>query len=414
MLRRHFVSVVLWGLAAVTFAQNSLVWKAEEKFEEQKYSEALALLEEAIANPKTTRLALAYNLAAKSYAQTFNPELMKAAQGQPFDTMLFVTSVDKAITYFTKSFEHDMMPNEKGKVKAEFEAENRSMIAASLSYYNYAAQFLFRNNDLDGAVEMFTKYLDMPRNPVFSEAQTDSIIKANQEAYNQTAFNIAMIRYQQKNWDDVLKYTDMVLEDTAYQHDAYVMKMQAFLEKKDTAQWVECAKDAVMRLEDASSTAQTLIYYYVSKNLNAEAQEMANKMVADYPDNKNAWYIKGCVDLNVLHEYEASRADFAKTLAIDPNHYEANMNYGISFVNEVISRRDKGEYVTDKSRVKEFNESIEKMREFYRQSLPYFEKARELAPDRIREWGPNLQNVYQNLLMEDKANEVKALLEAGN
>ena len=133
-------------------------------------------------------------------------------------------------------------------------------------------------------------------------------------------------------------------------------------------------------------------------------------MVADIPKNKKAWYMKGCVDLNLVKDFETARADFAKTLAIDPNHYESNMNTGVSFINEVISRRDKGEFVTDRTRVKEYNASIEKMREYYKKALPYFEKARMLAPDRIKEWGPNLQNVYSNLEMKDKVEEIKALM----
>lgn len=396
-------------VASSSYAQKW--WNAEEKFDEGKYTEAAAIMDKVLTQEhKDTEWAKLYNLAANIQIHLYNPELVKAAQGQPFDTTLFVSGLDKAVTYFTKSHEYDVKPNAKGKVKAKFIDDNHTRMKDMLKHYNFAAQFLLMNKDMDGAVTMFRKYIEMPDNPVFSKAETDSIRKADHEGYAQTAFNIAMIRFEQKNWKEVLDNVDLVLNDTAYMHDAYVMKMQALLETKDTAQWVLCAQEAVSHLEDAASIAQSLLYYYVEKNLVKDAQDMANKMVADFPNNKNAWYMKGCVDLNLVKDFETARADFAKTLAIDPNHYESNMNTGVSFINEVISRRDKGEFVTDRTRVKEYNASIEKMREYYKKALPYFEKARMLAPDRIKEWGPSLQNVYSNLEMKDKVEEIKALM----
>lgn len=396
-------------VASSSYAQKW--WNAEEKFDEGKYTEAAAIMDKVLTQEhKDTEWAKLYNLAANIQIHLYNPELVKAAQGQPFDTTLFVSGLDKAVTYFTKSHEYDVKPNAKGKVKAKFIDDNHTRMKDMLKHYNFAAQFLLMNKDMDGAVTMFRKYIEMPDNPVFSKEEIDSIRKADHEGYAQTAFNIAMIRFEQKNWKEVLDNVDLVLNDTAYMHDAYVMKMQALLETKDTAQWVLCAQEAVSHLEDAASIAQSLLYYYVEKNLVKDAQDMANKMVADFPNNKNAWYMKGCVDLNLVKDFETARADFAKTLAIDPNHYESNMNTGVSFINEVISRRDKGEFVTDRTRVKEYNASIEKMREYYKKALPYFEKARMLAPDRIKEWGPNLQNVYSNLEMKDKVEEIKALM----
>lgn len=409
-MKKYFVTLALFGTACVTFAQNSNIWKAEENYEEGKYAEALAKVDLAVTNPKTTELARGYNIGANSQAHLLAPELLKASQGQPFDTAMFVSGVDKAISYYTKSHENDVKPDKKGRVKPKFQANNFKMIRDMLPYYNYSAQFLYMNKNLDGAAEMFTKYIAMPDNPIFSKEQADSIRKANARDYAQAASNVAMIRFDQKRWKDVLAVVDQVLADSAYMHDAYVMKMQALLQTKDTANWVLCAQNAVADLEDGASIAQSLLYYYVEKNQVKEAQDMAAKMVADNPDNKNAWYMKGCVDLNLVKDFETARADFQKTLAIDPNHYEANMNTGVTYVNEVIARRDKGEFCTDRTKVKEFNESIEKMRVFYKNALPFFEKARMLAPEKVREWGPALQNAYTNLEMKDKAEEVKALL----
>lgn len=56
-----------------------------------------------------------YNMAAELQAQIFNPELMKAAQGVPFDTTLFVTTLDKMVDYYTKSHEADITPDKRAR-----------------------------------------------------------------------------------------------------------------------------------------------------------------------------------------------------------------------------------------------------------------------------------------------------------
>lgn len=408
-MKKYFVTLALFGTACVTFAQNSNIWKAEENYEEGKYAEALAKVDLAVTNPKTTELARGYNIGANSQAHLLAPELLKASQGQPFDTAMFVSGVDKAISYYTKSHENDVKPDKKGRVKPKFQANNFKMIRDMLPYYNYSAQFLYMNKNLDGAAEMFTKYIAMPDNPIFSKEQADSIRKANARDYAQAANNVAMIRFDQKRWKDVLAVVDQVLADSAYMHDAYVMKMQALLQTKDTANWVLCAQNAVADLEDGASIAQSLLYYYVEKNQVKEAQDMAAKMVADNPDNKNAWYMKGCVDLNLVKDFETARR-----LPEDAGHRSEPLRGQHEHRRHL---RQRGHRTPRQGRVlhgphegqgvqREHRENARILQE--RTSL--LRKARMLAPEKVREWGPALQNAYTNLEMKDKAEEVKALL----
>ena len=50
------------------------------------------------------------------------------------------------------------------------------------------------------------------------------------------------------------------------------------------------------------------------------------------------------------------------------------------------------------------------MSEVFRQSLPFFEKAHEMAPEE-RSYIQTLKGLYYRFGMEDKENEMKALLE---
>ena len=46
---------------------------------------------------------------------------------------------------------------------------------------------------------------------------------------------------------------------------------------------------------------------------------------------------------------------------------------------------------------------------YYKEALPYYEKLRELAPEKKELWLNGLSNCYYNLNMEDKLKEIEAL-----
>lgn len=412
-MKKLILTAALSGLCAFAFAQNSAIYKAQSLQEKGEIKAAADLLDEALKNPKTTKFAQMYNMAAELQAQIFNPELMKAAQGVPFDTTLFVTTLDKMVDYYTKSHEADITPDKKGKVKSKYVQANHDRMMAILDYYNYAAVFMNQSGKADKSMEYFEKYLNLPKNPIFSEHETDSIYASKRSAYSQTAFNLALLNFNAKSWDKAIEYADVALEDTLGTRDLYIIKMQSYLAKNDSTTWLKTLTDAVKRTED-EGFMQNLLYYYVVHNDIQGATAMADELVAANPNNKGPWYMKGCVELNLLKDYAASRTSFEKALAIDPNYIDANVNMAYTYMNEVVSRRNKGEFKLDRTNVKQFNEEFEKIKVYYEKALPYFEKVRELAPDQPRLWASALQQIYTNLQQPDKAKEMDAYIESSN
>ena len=110
-------------------------------------------------------------------------------------------------------------------------------------------------------------------------------------------------------------------------------------------------------------------------------------------------------------DYTKAREYLQKALDIDPNFADANYNMGVSYVNELISKKD--QFVTD-PRKPQYKTDVEKVKEYYRKALVYFEKTRELAPNQPQIWGLSLKNIYYNLQMKDKEKEIdKVLADSG-
>ena len=140
-MKKIFSLAIFALFATAGMAQSA---KAQLKMDEGKFTEALQIVKDAIADndaavkdvtekaqakgkpvvldKQNQKYAALYNQGATCYAQIFNPELMKAANQQPLDTMLFVQSLDNMINYYTKSYTYDNMPDAKGKVKPKFNA----------------------------------------------------------------------------------------------------------------------------------------------------------------------------------------------------------------------------------------------------------------------------------------------------
>lgn len=437
-MKKIFSLAIFALFATAGMAQSA---KAQLKMDEGKFTEALQIVKDAIADndaavkdvtekaqakgkpvvldKQNQKYAALYNQGATCYAQIFNPELMKAANQQPLDTMLFVQSLDNMINYYTKSYTYDNMPDAKGKVKPKFNADNQRFLESCLDYYFYSAIFLNELGDKAGASEQFKKHMMLPENPALA-SKKDSILAAKKDNYEQCAYYNTLINYELKKWDDIIATVDKGLTNKEYNHDLYLIKAEAVLQTtKDTTAYMEVLKDAIAHVEKNQSFAESLLSIYYDRKDADGAEAMVNDLLAKNPESVSAWYIKGCIYLNLKQGYEGARECFAKVLAQDPEHLLANANMAYAWMNDVATRRMNGEYkyidqktVTGEKAKKAYEEELAKVRSFYEQARPHMEKVRDLAPDRAKVWAPALQQIYSNLGMEAEAKAMDEVMEA--
>ena len=250
--------------------------------------------------------------------------------------------------------------------------------------------------------------------------------------YAQALYYRAMLANDMKDYDGVLsnvdaafKYDKKVLEEAKVSvRDLYLLRMQTYLDgKKDTTAYVNALKDAIEHLDDNAGLLENLISVYYQNNDIKSAEATANDLLKNAPEKASSWYIRGCVDLNLKKDYAAAREAFAKTLAIDPNHVEANANMAYAYINDVITKKMNGKYkyagsnlskVKGNAAIALYNKELKDIQGYYSKALPYMEKVRQLAPDRVKLWAPTLQQIYQNLLRKAEAKQMDDLLDAAN
>ena len=120
-MKKTLFTLAAIAAAIVSYAQDGQIYKAQEQINEGKFMEARETIKAVLENPKTKKLAYAYNVAGQTELRLLSIEADKYTAREPIDTALFISSMDNAVKFFTKSYELDHAPDAKGKVKPRFD-----------------------------------------------------------------------------------------------------------------------------------------------------------------------------------------------------------------------------------------------------------------------------------------------------
>lgn len=397
--------------AIVSYAQDGQIYKAQEQINENKFMEARETIQGVLTNPKTKKLAYAYNVAGQVELRLINEQVNKMQQNADVDTALFISSMDNAVEYLTKSYEIDHAPDAKGRVKPRFDYGtkkneydigehngNIEWMKKIVGYYLISAQLCYNKGDNDGAYKYYMKHLELPKSPLFTKAETDSIYKADKN-YPKVGYFATILAFKDKDYDRVLKTVDYAIqsEDETTREDGYHMKTTSLLHKGDTAQWLTTLKDAMENTTNVNYP-QIILKYYYDKHQQAEAMKIADEFIQKAPQNKMAHYIKGVVLMDQTKDKEAL-ASFNKALEIDPGFVDAIANVGVVNFNEIRVLNQKA---TTNNRDPQYKAQQQELKDKLTTTRTYFAKVQELAPDRSDLWQSKLDNIDELISVVEK------------
>lgn len=407
----------------------------------QKALEGVNTLNKALksGNLPDKKLYEAYYASDVLATHVLNPELQKAAQSQPFDTLLFAKSVSTVADACVGQLKY-------GNPKDEMQKVNISSVQAKLprilEFIAYSCSFSLANKDLAATCASFDQYCTFPER--IAEAETNPAYKMksqlNPTLKAQLAFNIYYTAFTQKDVETMGKYYEEAAKFDDAESHAFVLqsRTQVYLQNGDTLKWVEATRANIFA--DPSSEAnenaiQNLLAYYQRSKGVAEMAKFADEVLAAAPESKIANYGKG-YSLFAQEKFEEALEYYKKTVEIDPNYLEGYYQCGtcLSNIGAANNRRinddaDKGKY-TKTTKIKFTNNMTEaqeraanaamaaanketqaamdkdinaKVVPYYRDAIPYFEKVRELTPDKPERWAYELRQCYY--VIKDKAKQ---------
>ncbi|MBR6065897.1 MAG: hypothetical protein IKP57_05700 [Paludibacteraceae bacterium] len=411
-MRKTLILAALVLISAGCFAQKNPATKKAKSYmlsESPDFGAARASIAEALEQEPTAETYYWAGMIGYKEVMLQNYNQM---MGQSADVAVSGAAAEESYEYWLKADELAQVPvlNKKG-VEVPTDPKMRGKIAKMMLEY-YKNQELVKygvhlneSRDYAGAFKAFKMHVEMPDLPMMQDPKIQKEMPRD-TTYIQYKYYAAIFAVQSEMHEDAIALLEQ-LKDGEYEAiSTNQFLYQEYVNVKDTVKFLETLQNAVVRFPQEPWFLQNLINYYIFTGQEQTAIDYLAKAIEREPNVAQYHLIKGNLDEN-QGNYEAALADFDAALAIDPKMADAMAGKGRVYYNQAVKLNEAAANIMDN---KEYKKALDEMNEVFRQSLPFFEKAHEMAPEE-RSYIQTLKGLYYRFGMEDKENEMKALLE---
>ena len=398
-MKKFMMMAIMLVASATAFAGDSDALKAILKA--KTYAEAETLLNSSLASlASDAEKAKAYNKLVDLAYEAFMTQSTIETENQlnkqmgkeekPVDVQLMAEMAYNALAAAQECDKYDQMPNEKGKVAPKFAEKNAQRL-----WTNIRNQLVNSGQDALQAKDnaLARKYWQMftlsDAFPFFKNCDRE----AQKPFFGQIARIAAIFAYQDKDMDMANKLADIAMKDPEEYENAINLKM-------------EIMGDGLTTKEDSVNYINNLKTLYAEHKTNGIMEKLYNM-------------------LSATGEKAAAEKILDDALAADPNNFVALADKGMGLLND--NPAEASNYLKKAYDIKSDNallatylatslsmqaQNIEdpaKKKELYKEAIVYFDKAKELDPERLQaNWGYNRYNAYYNYYGEDAAETKQA------
>jgi tetratricopeptide (TPR) repeat protein len=399
LMKKFMMMAIMLVASATAFAGDSDALKAILKA--KTYAEAETLLNSSLASlASDAEKAKAYNKLVDLAYEAFMTQSTIETENQlnkqmgkeekPVDVQLMAEMAYNALAAAQECDKYDQMPNEKGKVAPKFAEKNAQRL-----WTNIRNQLVNSGQDALQAKDnaLARKYWQMftlsDAFPFFKNCDRE----AQKPFFGQVARFAAIFAYQDKDMDMANKLADIAMKDPEEYENAINLKM-------------EIMGDGLTTKEDSVNYINNLKTLYAEHKTNGIMEKLYNM-------------------LSATGEKAAAEKILDDALAADPNNFVALADKGMGLLND--NPAEASNYLKKAYDIKSDNallatylatslsmqaQNIEdpaKKKELYKEAIVYFDKAKELDPERLQaNWGYNRYNAYYNYYGEDAAETKQA------
>ena len=396
-------------ISAGCFAQKANVKKAKNLAlqETPDFSGARAAINEALTNEETKDLADTWYTAGLIGYQELTKENEKTYLGQARDEKRAGEAVVESFDYWMKAADlaGQKVLDKKGNEVLADKKTYALLQKKVLEYYKNQELvkygiYLNDQRDFATAYGVFQRHLSIPE---LSLMQNEKLQKEmpKDSIYDQYKYYTAIFAIQAEMHPEAIAVLEEMKDGNYEAITVNQFLYQEYVNVQDTANYVRVLQNAVVRFPQEPWFLQNLINHYIFSGQEQEAINYLDQAIAREPNVAQYHLIKGNLNENQKN-YEAALADFDRALAIDPTMADAEAGKGRVYYNQAVKMNEDAALIAD---AKEYKKALEEMNAMFRQSMPFFEKAHELAPDN-RDYMITLRGLYYRFDMTDKYNAI--------
>ena len=407
-MRKSFILAALVLMSAGCFAQKANLKKAKNYAmqETPDFAAARAAIAEAMENEETKNLAETYYIAGLIGYQEVTTENYNQMMGKGSDQAKAGRAVEESYGYWLKADEIAMIPTLDKKGREVVDQKTRNNIVKKMTEY-YKNQelvkygiYLNEQRDFVGAYSAFKKHIDIPELAMMQNEKQQKEMPRD-TTYEQYKYYAAIFAVQAEMHEEAIELLEQMKNGEYEAISVNQFLYQEYVAVKDTAKFVETLQNAIARFPQEPWFLQNLINYYIFSGQEQTAIDYLAQAIEREPNVAQYHLIKGNLDENQGH-YEDALKDFDNALAIDGTLADAMAGKGRVWYNQAVKLNEAAAMITDN---KEYKKALDEMNEVFRKSLPYFEKAHEMAPEE-RSYMQTLKGLYYRFGMDDKYNKI--------
>ena len=408
-MKKTLIMAALVLISAGCFAQKANVKKAKNLAlqETPDFSGARAAINEALTNEETKDLADTWYTAGLIGYQELTKENEKTYLGQARDEKRAGEAVVESFDYWMKAADlaGQKVLDKKGNEVLADKKTYALLQKKVLEYYKNQELvkygiYLNDQRDFATAYGVFQRHLSIPE---LSLMQNEKLQKEmpKDSIYDQYKYYTAIFAIQAEMHPEAIAVLEEMKDGNYEAITVNQFLYQEYVNVQDTANYVRVLQDAVVRFPQEPWFLQNLINHYIFSGQEQEAINYLEQAIAREPNVAQYHLIKGNLNENQKN-YDAALADFDRALAIDPTMADAEAGKGRVYYNQAVKMNEDAALIAD---AKEYKKALEEMNAMFRQSMPFFEKAHELAPDN-RDYMITLRGLYYRFDMTDKYNAI--------
>ena len=408
-MKKTLVLAALVLISAGCFAQKANVKKAKNLAlqESPDFSGARAAINEALQNDETKDLADTWYTAGLIGYQELSKENEKTYLGQARDEKRAGEAVVESFDYWMQAanLAGQKVLDKKGNEVLADKKTYALLQKKVLEYYKNQELvkygiYLNDQRDFATAYNVFQRHLSIPELPLMQDEKLQKDMPKD-TIYDQYKYYTAIFAIQAEMHPEAISVLEEMKDGNYEAITVNQFLYQEYVNVKDTANYVRVLQDAVARFPQEPWFLQNLINHYIFSGQEQEAINYLDQAIAREPNVAQYHLIKGNLNENQKN-YEAALADFDRALAIEPTMADAEAGKGRVYYNQAVKMNEDAALIAD---AKEYKKALEEMNAMFRQSLPFFEKAHELAPDN-RDYMITLRGLYYRFDMTDKYNAI--------
>lgn len=302
----------------------------------------------------------------------------------PYDTLGLADAICDAIYDAIECNKYDQLPNAKGKIDPKFAEKNAARIWAVRSHLVNIGQEQAHNETKTLALKYWGAFVDSGTNPLF-DAQNH---EPEKEYFGQVALFSGRYAYEAKDMDRGDRYIAIAKKDPTQEKDALATQLYYIRTGLTSHADSVAATNRLKALYEADPENDALLDALYSMYDGARDKAAQNALLdnhlAKYPNSFAALANKG---LMAMGENNAEKGAewLKKAAAARPDNAVIYTYLGICLSSLAATTEDSA-----------------KSKDYYKQAIDAFDKAKELDPDKqMANWGYNRYQAYYGLYGED-------------